>query len=279
MKKIILLVIATVLFVSPFVTATTLTASDKTQAQRTMPSTISEFTHNVFIEEGTTTWCPNCPNAAEALYSLYNTSEYPFYFVALVSDQNPLAQNRFWGHYRGMAIPTIFIDGGFKQTVGSGTTPQQTEQLYRPFIEEAGARTVHPLELTTIVTGHGDATLDITVTVKNTGSKPYLGYVRSYVTEISSRWINDDGDPYHFGFLDYAIKNVVFLQPQKSRTLTMTWNGAANHGNLTFPDIVDNNIMVITTVAHWQPHLVAKVEYIGTHFAFYVDQTVGTSVE
>ena len=279
MKKILLLIIATVLFVSPFVAATTMTASDKTQSQRTMSSTTSEFTHNVFIEEGTTTWCPNCPNAAEALYSLYNSSEYPFYFVALVSDQNPLAQNRFWGHYRGIAIPTIFIDGGFNQTVGSATTPQQTELLYRPFIEEAGARTVHPLELTTNVTGHGDATLDITVTVKNTGSKPYFGYVRSYVTEISSRWINDDGDPYHFGFLDYAIKNVVFLQPQKSRTFTMTWIGAANHGNLTFPDIVDNNIMVITTVAHWQPHLVAKVEYIGTHFAFYVDQTVGASVE
>jgi hypothetical protein len=279
MKKILLLIIATVLFVSPFVAATTMTASDKTQSQRTMSSTTSEFTHNVFIEEGTTTWCPNCPNAAEALYSLYNSSEYPFYFVALVSDQNPLAQNRFWGHYRGIAIPTIFIDGGFNQTVGSGTTPQQTEQLYRPFIEEAGARTVHPLELSTNVTGHGDATLDITVTVKNTGSKPYFGYVRSYVTEISSRWINNDGDPYHFGFLDYAIKKVVLLAPQKSRTFTMTWDGAANHGNLTFPDIVDNNIMVITTVAHWQPHLVAKVEYIGTHFAFYVDQTIGATVQ
>jgi hypothetical protein len=279
MKKILLLIIATVLFVSPFVAATTMTASDKTQSQRTMSSTTSEFTHNVFIEEGTTTWCPNCPNAAEALYSLYNNSEYPFYFVALVSDQNPLAQNRFWGHYRGIAIPTIFIDGGFNQTVGSGTTPQQTEQHYRPFIEEAGARTVHPLELSTNVTGHGDATLDITVTVKNTGSKPYFGYVRSYVTEISSRWINNDGDPYHFGFLDYAIKKVVLLAPQKSRTFTMTWDGAANHGNLTFPDIVDNNIMMITTVAHWQPHLVAKVEYIGTHFAFYVDQTIGATVQ
>jgi hypothetical protein len=279
MKKILLLIIATVLFVSPFVAATTMTASDKTQSQRTMSSTTSEFTHNVFIEEGTTTWCPNCPNAAEALYSLYNSSEYPFYFVALVSDQNPLAQNRFWGHYRGIAIPTIFIDGGFNQTVGSGTTPQQTEQLYRPFIEEAGARTVHPLELSTNVTGHGDATLDITVTVKNTGSRPYFGYVRSYVTEISSRWINNNGDPYHFGFLDYAIKKVVLLAPQKSRTFTMTWDGAANHGNLTFPDIVDNNIMVITTVAHWQPHLVAKVEYIGTHFAFYVDQTIGATVQ
>jgi hypothetical protein len=210
---------------------------------------------------------------------MYNSSEFPFYFVALVSDQSKNAQNRFWGHYRGTAIPTIFIDGGFNQIVGSGATPKKTEDLYRPLIEEAGARTVHPLELTTNVVGHGDAKLDITVTVKNTGSSPYVGYVRSYVTEKVSRWINDAGNHYHFGFLDYAIKQLVFLGPQKSQTYTMAWDGAAQHGNLTFADIVDDNIMVITTVAHIQPHLVAKVQYIGTHFAFYVDQTVAATVE
>jgi hypothetical protein len=279
MKKIMILLVAAVLFISPFLAASTMTNSEKIQSQETMTSPTSEFTHSVFIEEGTTTWCPSCPNAAEALYSLYNNSEYPFYFVALVSNQNPIAQNRFWGHYRGTAIPTIFLDGGFNQTVGSGSTPQQTEQIYRPIIEEAGARAVHPLELTSSVTGHGDASLDITVTVKNTGSKPYLGYVRSYVTEIISRWINYHGDPYHFGFLDYAIKKVVFLGPQKSRTFTMTWDGTSQHGNLTFPDIADNNIMIITTVAHWQPHLIAKSDYVGTHFAFYIDQTTGAIVE
>jgi hypothetical protein len=279
MKKIIQLALVTILFVSPFVAATTMTVSDNTQTQASMQNTNMDFTHTVFIEEATTTWCPNCPNAAEALYTLHNNSEYPFYFVAFVSDINPIAQDRNWGHYRARAIPTIFVDGGFSDYVGSGSTPLQTEQFYRPLIEEAGARTVHLLELTTSVVGHGDATLDITVTVKNTDSKPYLGYVRSYVTEIISRWNNQQKNPYHFGFLDYAINNMVFLAPQNSRTFTVTWDGAANHGNLTFPDIVDNNIMVITAVAHWVPHFVAKEEYVGTHFAYYVDQTDGALVE
>jgi thiol-disulfide isomerase/thioredoxin len=279
MKKIMILVVAAVLFISPFVAASTTTVTENTQPQTNTPSTSSESTHAVFIEEGTTTWCPNCPNAAEALYSLYQGGEHPFYFVALVIDKNPIAQDRFGGHYRGKAIPTIFFDGGFNQTVGSGSTPGQTELLYRPYIEEASARTVHSIELNTSVVGHGDATLDITITVTNIGTRPYFGYVRSYVTEILSRWKNNDGDPYHFGFLDYAIKKVVFLGPQKSRTYTMTWDGAANHGNLTFPDIIDNNIMVITSVAHWQPHLVGAIQYIGTHFAFYVDQTTGAIVE
>lgn len=274
-----IIIVAATLFVSPFVAASTNIDAENTQSKTPIPSTASEFTHTVFIEEGTTSWCPNCPKAAEALYSIYNSSEYPLYFVALITDKNPIAQKRFWSHYRGTAIPTIFFDGGFNQIVGSGSTTEQTKLLYKPLIEEAGKRIVRPLELTTNVIGHGDAKLDITVTVKNTGSKPYFGFVRSYVTEITSRWSNNDGDPYHFGFLDYAIKKVVFLTPQKSRTYTMTWDGAANHDNLTFPDITDDNIMVITAVAHWLPHIVEKVEYIGTHFAFYVDQTAAATVE
>lgn len=272
-------ILAALLFISVFGATSTIILGKKASTEQLNPNETLAFTHSVFIEEGTTTWCPNCPNAAEALYSLYNSGEYPFYFVAFVLNQNPIAQDRFWKHYRAVAIPTIFFDGGFEQIVGSGSTPTQTEQLYRPLLEESGIRTVHPLELSSTVVGKGDATFDIAVTVKNIGAKPYLGYVSSHVTEIISRWNNKDGNPYHFAFLDYAIKKVVFLGPQKSRTYSMTWDGAAQHGNLTFSDIVDDNIMVITTVSHWRPYLVAKVQYIGTHFAFYVDQTIGATVE
>ncbi len=184
MKKIIIFAVAVILFISPFVAASTMTSSETIEKKTTMTNTASTFTHSVFVEEGTTTWCPNCPNAAEALYALYQSGEYPFYFVALVTDQNSVAQDRFWGHYRGKAIPTIFFDGGFNQTVGSGTTPGQTELLYTPYLVGAGSRTVHPIELNTTVVGHNDAKLDVTITVTNTGSKPYFGYVRSYVTEI-----------------------------------------------------------------------------------------------
>ena len=42
----------------------------------------------------------------------------------------------------------------------------------------------------------------------------------------------------------------------------LIYNSKPKHGNLTFPDIVDNNIMMITTVAHWQPHLVREVHIL-----------------
>jgi hypothetical protein len=274
MKKMILLIVAAILLVSPFAAAATMTSSE----QKTTPKTTSAFTHTVFIEEGTATWCPNCPNAAEALFSIYNSSDYPFYYVALVWDQSKIGKDRMWGHYRGKAFPTIFVDGGNSSVVGSASTVQLTEQLYRPAIEEAGARAVHPLEVTTNVTGQGNAKLDITVTVKNAGDKLYFGFLRSYVTEIESRWIADNGHPYHFGLLGYGMRKIVILSPQKTQTYTATFNGNAKQGNLTFPDIVDNNIMVISTVCHWQPHVVAEEQYIGQHIAFYVDQAAATRV-
>jgi hypothetical protein len=280
MKKIALFVVTAVLLISPLVAAVSTTSSFNTTRLDTKPTSKSmNFTHTVFIEECTVTTCPYCPLAAEALYSIYNSSDYPFYYIALVYDENILAAYRFWIHYRATAFPSLFFDGGRSQAVGAGTTPQQTEQLYRPLIEKAGNQTVHPLEITTNVIGHDNAKLDITVTVKNTGTKLYIGFVRSYITEIVSRWKDSQNKPYHFGFLDYAIKKVIILSPQKSRTFTMTWDGAKQHGNLTFPDIVDNNIMVISTVAHLQPHIIAKEEYIDQHFAFYVDQTAMATVE
>jgi glutaredoxin len=279
MKKMILLIVAAILLISPFAAAiSTRMSTTVVQPMKNAHPANSNFTHAVFIEQGTATWCPNCPNAAEALFSIYNSSDYPFYYVALVYDQTKLAKDRMYGHYRGFAFPTIFIDGGFSQKVGGASTPQLLEQLYRPVIEEAGARVVHPLVVTTNVTGHGNAKLDITVTVKNIGTKPYIGILRSYVTEIVSRWHTQTGHPYHFALLDYAIKKIIFLSPQKTQTYTATFDGAAKHGNLTFPDIVDNNIMVISTVTHWQPHMIAKEQYVGAHLAFYIDQVTGAKV-
>lgn len=279
MKKIMLLIVAALLMISPLVAAVSpMTSTDVTQSQIKPASTNANFTHTVFIEEGTATWCPNCPNAAKALYSIYNSQDYPFYYVALVEDQSSLAKTRFLTHYGGRAFPTIFIDGGFSQIVGSSTTPQQTELLYRPSIEQSGARAVHSLEVTSAVTGQGNAKLSITITVKNTGTAPYFGIVRSYITEIVSRWKDQLNEPYHFGLLDYALKKIVFLSPQKTHTYSVIFNGAAKHGNLTFPDIVDDNIMVITTVAHIQPHVIAAEQYVKQHVAFFIDQTSGATV-
>jgi hypothetical protein len=279
MKKILFLIVAAVLMVSPLIAAVPpMTSSDVTQPQTKPTSTTTNFTHTVLLEDGMATWCSYCAIGDIALNSIYTSSDYSFYYVSMIYDRSSLAKNRFLYHYGGRAFPELFFDGGFNQTVGSGTTPQQAEALYRPLIEKAGARTVHPLEVTSTVTGQGNAKLSITVNVKNTGTTPYVGIVRSYVTEITSRWKDQQNKPIHFGFLGYALKKIVFLQPQKTHTYTVTFNGAARHGNMTYPDIVDNNIMVITTVAHIQPHVIPAVKSIKQHIAFFVDQTTAATV-
>lgn len=145
MKKMIFMIVAVILVFSPFVAATSrMPSTTVVEPQKNILPMNADFTHAVFIEESTATWCPYCPNAAEALYSIYNSSDYPFYYVALVYDEAKLAKDRIWGHYRSPSFPTVFLDGDFSHLVGVGTTPEITEQLYRNAIEVVGERMVHP---------------------------------------------------------------------------------------------------------------------------------------
>ncbi len=280
MKKQLLIIVAVALLASPLVAAVPITQTpEKLSAHAAPAQPASAFTHTVFIEEGTTTWCPNCPVAAEALYALYqNNSQFPFYYMALVLDRNQVASTRFSRHYGGQAIPTMFFDGGNKTRVGGAGTQQQTEQLFQGLIDECGIRIVTPLNLTTAVVGHDNAKYDITVTVKNLGTTRYIGWLRTSMTEIVSRWKDESNHPYHFAFLAYALQKLVILQPDQSKTFTTTWNGAVKHGNLTLPDLVDSNVMVISAIADIHPHSIAAIQYVKKHTAFFIDQTAAALV-
>jgi len=280
MKKRLLIIVAVALLASPLVAAVPTTQTPKIVTTHTTPTQpASASTHAVFIEEGTTTWCPACPEMAEALDALYgNNSQYPFYYMALVLDRDKTAATRFSTHFGGKSIPTLFFDGGNQTRAGGTGNQQQTQQLLRNIIDECGARVVTPLNFTTQVVGHNNAKYDITVTIKNLGSAKYIGWLRSSVTEIVSRWKDELHHPYHFAFLSYALQKLVILQPQQSKTYTTTWNGAAKHGNLTFPDLVDSNVMVISAVADITPHSIPAQQYVKEHTAFYVDQTSAATI-
>jgi thiol-disulfide isomerase/thioredoxin len=241
-------------------------------------SVTASFTHTVFAEECTATWCPNCPMAAEALHNIYQSGDYPFYYVALVNDKNSVAKQR--NHEYSItgivAFPTVYFDGGDKNMVGRANTVQETENDYRALIEQEGQRTPkQPLNMSSSVTWNGNAKLTVTINITNDGSLPYLGRLRSYVTEITSRWKDNSGNPYGFGFIDYAVNKIVILMPGKTKTITANFDGAAMHGNQTYADITADNIMVISAVFHWIPHY--RIGYQdATHkqiyFAHYADQ-------
>lgn len=229
----------------------------------------ADFTHTTFVEYATTTWCPPCAQASEDLFTIYESGDYPFYYVSLISDVNSIAGKRM-GSLGVYSIPALYFDSGYEIVIGA-----VGETQYRTVMEETGMREVkQPLDMTTSVSWDGNAKITVTVTVTNNGNFFYFGILRSYVTEIVSRWDNYAGDPYHFGFLDFAIKKLVFIPKGQTKSYTATFDGKADHGGQTFEDITQENIMVISTVSHWIPKL--KFSETGVpYITFYVDQTSG----
>jgi len=147
--------------------------------------------------------------AAETLYNVYQSSNYSFYYVALVDDRTTIAKERnrdyCFGIFKIRAFPTVYFDGGYINKIGEEINVEQTESA----IEQAEQRTTRkPITMESSVTWNDNAKLTVTVIITNQGNSLYLGKIRSYVTEIESRWIDESGDPYHFGFLDYALNKV-----------------------------------------------------------------------
>jgi len=138
-------------FDAHYVDATAASSPDKKGYNRVT----EEFTHTVFAEEGTATWCRYCPQAAEALMNIYESEDYPFYFVALVGDKNDDANDRLKAGFNIGGYPTTFFDGGYSLKVGSSYTIEQT---YREIIETCGQREVPQLNLSVLIKWDPDET-------------------------------------------------------------------------------------------------------------------------
>jgi len=277
MKKNILIGFIMMLLISSTVNAISYNNRPQTSSK--------DFTHTVFAEECTASWCPNCPTAAEALENVYKSGDYPFYYVSLVGDMNPIARNRnrdySFGIFKVYAYPTVYFDGGNTNFVGHKSTVEETETEYRTLIEEEGQRTPkQPITIESNVTWEGNATITVTISITNEGNFLYFGKLRSYVTEIISRWNDHSGNPYHFALLDYAVNKIVLLKPGKTQEIKGTFDGTEIHGNQTYEDITSDNIMVISAIFHWIPHF--RRGYQGErfrqrYFAFIADQATAAT--
>ena len=91
MNKIIPICIAGILLCTAFgavaLKSDVKTPDDKNQGNR-------DFTHTIFAEYGTATWCSYCRYAHGALKEIYAEGQYPFYYVSLVTDKNTKASAR-----------------------------------------------------------------------------------------------------------------------------------------------------------------------------------------
>jgi hypothetical protein len=121
-----------------------------------------DFTHTVLVEEATATWCQYCPDMAHALYAIYESEDYPFYFVALVDDKNPDAAQRN-DEFNIAGYPTAIFDGGRRVYVGGNPA----QYVYRQRIEACGESDPHELNLSVSVEWMGGGELEIDISITN----------------------------------------------------------------------------------------------------------------
>ncbi|MBU0496811.1 MAG: glutaredoxin [Candidatus Thermoplasmatota archaeon] len=244
-NRYVILGLITLLLTLPLTTATITTQQATRQTIHPQPINNLEFTHTVFAEYATTTTCPYCPAASSQLFGIYDSGDYPFYYVSLVADKNSKIYPRV--QELGVSVvPVVFFDGKYNTILGK----QDDDTVYRNVIETAGQRTVPDLDINIDVKWQGPAILKISVTVTNNEAEEYNGHLRVYIVEPEARWDDAMGDPYHFGLLHIPIDKALAVpksHPQMladTYTFSRTWIGAL-HG---FGDITKENTMVIATV-------------------------------
>jgi len=123
------------------------------------------FTHTVFVEEGTDTWCRYCPTMANALNNVYLSGDYPFYFVALValSGEHQESYHRLINELNLQGYPSAFFDGGKKVILGGVSN----ENTYRSRIASCGLQDVHELDFTVSLEWMGNGELEIDISITN----------------------------------------------------------------------------------------------------------------
>ena len=227
-----------------------------------------QFTHTVFAEEFTATWCVYCPSAAENLMLIYEDApgepyyDDNFFFVALITDVNDKADDRMGDFPDVTGYPTVIFDGNDEKVSGGQSSTANYEQA----IDTTGQRDDTDISLEIEMNHLGNDKLDISlgITWDEDGSfsnPTFNGYVRAYIVEKISRYNNYDGDPYHFGFLDYAFDQTVELEPREKQSLSTIWTGGDHqdkNGN-DFSDIDYNNINVF--VAFFNDESTASDKY------------------
>ncbi len=78
----------------------------------------------------------------------------------------------------------------------------------------------------------------------------YTGTIRVYVSEIVSRWDDNDNIPFHNAMLSFALETGFSLNETDSLTWDLNWNGNdyTDYGGFNFGDLQEDNAIVTAAV-------------------------------
>lgn len=196
--------------------------------------------HCVLVEGCSTSTCPHCAVAAEEMRAIEQSGSHEFCYVSLVLDRNSFTRNRA-SDFGIEFVPHYFFDGGAENWLGSGSLPD----AYVERLDACSGRSVAAVEVTTQVIWRGDALLEVDVSVINGGDEEYRGHLRSYVTEIESRWLTRAGRPFHHAMIgDLALDEEISVPAGETRQLSTQWDGSL----FGVGDIEPDNIRVAAAV-------------------------------
>lgn len=129
---------------------------------QTTSNNVPEFTHTVIIEKATAAHCGFCPDMAYTIEQIYQSNDYPFYYVSLVNDKNPTARS-IVREYQVGSFPTAIFDGGRYRI----NNAYADESEFRDYIESCGQEDVHLLDFSLSVQWNADDTISVSVTILN----------------------------------------------------------------------------------------------------------------
>jgi hypothetical protein len=121
-----------------------------------------DFSHTIFCEIATATWCQYCPTMANEVIKVFESGDYPFFFIEMVTDMSSKANARM-SDYNVYGIPAAFYDGGIENIIGAGAGSSYHEDI----IEALGQRDVHDLDLTLSSEATGENSVSVTISITN----------------------------------------------------------------------------------------------------------------
>ena len=190
------------------------------------------YTHTVFAEYCSLSYCPHCPPVSSQLQQIYNSNDYPFIYVTLVYDKNPKIRNRC-AELGVQKFPTVVFDGGYTRVIGE----QSSIEPFVSAIEQCGERDeVYDVGIDILMRSMGNDRIQVNVTIFNRDSRAYHGTLRAYVAEIESRWRDASQKPYHFAALDFVYNQPISISSGGKLDLSTIWDGSEY--NIDIEDIV-----------------------------------------
>jgi hypothetical protein len=127
--------------------------------------------------------------------------------------------------------------------------------------------------------------MDIHVSVQNNDTSEYRGYLRVYVTEITSSmgWNYESGGrPTTFAFLDWGPTDSVILEPGGVWEDSAIWDGHDHNDGMghNFGNITMDNVAVLAAVFNNEQHIGYSDPPDGSPFkAYYVDEAAGVWID